>query len=87
VDEAGIRPQPRHHDLRHGTEMNPVQLDTSTAATDTIAYVATDSQGLTATSTRTVIFESIALPAPASPSASSTEATTTEPHSSPHFLK
>jgi hypothetical protein len=32
--------------------MNPVQLDTSTAATDTIAYIATDSTGLTSTSTR-----------------------------------
>jgi hypothetical protein len=35
--------------------MNPVQLDTSTVATDTIAYVATDQSGLTSTSTRTVV--------------------------------
>jgi hypothetical protein len=32
-------------------------LDTSSAATDTIDYVATDSAGLTATSTRTVLIE------------------------------
>jgi hypothetical protein len=37
--------------------LNPVQLDTSTMATDTIAYVATDSAGLISTSTRTVIIE------------------------------
>ena len=41
----------------NGIEMNPVQIDTSAAATDTIDYVATDSPGLTATSTRTVIVE------------------------------
>jgi hypothetical protein len=41
----------------NGAPMNPVQLDTSTAATDTIAYVATDSAGLTSTSTRTVIIQ------------------------------
>jgi hypothetical protein len=39
----------------NGTPMNPVQLDTTTAATDTIAYVATDQAGLTATTTRTVV--------------------------------
>jgi hypothetical protein len=32
-------------------------LDTSAAATDTINYVVTDSQGLTSTSTRTVIIQ------------------------------
>jgi hypothetical protein len=48
-------------------------------ATDTIDYVATDSAGLTATSTRTVIIEAAnapsivpAPPAPASPSAAAT---------------
>jgi hypothetical protein len=39
----------------NGTEVNPVQLDTSTATTDTIDYVATDQNGLTATTTRTVV--------------------------------
>jgi hypothetical protein len=41
----------------NGIETNPVQIDTSTAATDTIDYVATDSQGLTSTSTRGVIIQ------------------------------
>jgi hypothetical protein len=41
----------------NGTPMNPVQLDTTQAATDTIQYVATDSTGLTSTSTRTVIIQ------------------------------
>jgi hypothetical protein len=39
----------------NGSPMNPIQFDTSIVATDTIAYVATDSAGLTSTSTRTVI--------------------------------
>jgi hypothetical protein len=43
--------------LVNGTAMNPVQLDTTQAATDTIDYVATDQSGLTSTSTRTVIIE------------------------------
>jgi hypothetical protein len=50
--------------------MSPVEIDTSTAATDTIAYVATDQSGLTSTSTRTVI-----VAAPANENA----ATTTQP--------
>jgi trimeric autotransporter adhesin len=41
----------------NGTEMSPVQIDTSVAATDTIDYVVTDQNGLTSTSTRTVIVE------------------------------
>jgi hypothetical protein len=41
----------------NGTEMSPVQIDTSAVATDTIDYVVTDSQGLTSTSTRAVIIE------------------------------
>lgn len=45
----------------NGVPMSPIQIDTSAAATDTIDYVVTDSQGLAATSTRTVIIE----PAPA----------------------
>jgi spore maturation protein SpmA len=39
----------------NGTEMRPVQINTSTAATDTIDYVVTNQTGLTGTSTRTVI--------------------------------
>jgi hypothetical protein len=43
--------------------MNPIQLDTTQAATDTIQYVATlpaqagDQSGVTSTSTRTVIIQ------------------------------
>ncbi len=43
-----------------GVETNPVQIDTSQAATDTIDYVATDQSGFTSTSTRTVIIEPVA---------------------------
>jgi spore maturation protein SpmA len=39
----------------NGIEMSPVQIDTSTAATDTIDHVVTNQSGLTTTSTRTVI--------------------------------
>ena len=55
--------------------MSPGQLDTSQAATDTIDYVATDQNGLTSTSTRTVIIE--AAPSIVPTDASSTDATTT----------
>jgi hypothetical protein len=41
----------------NGAPMNPIQIDTSTVATDTIQYVVTDSVGLTSTSTRTVIIQ------------------------------
>ena len=34
----------------NGIQMSPVQIDTSAVATDTIDYVATDQDGLTATS-------------------------------------
>jgi hypothetical protein len=49
-------------------------LDTSTAATDTMAYVATDQSGITSTSTRTVIIQapSIVPSADASSTATST---------------
>jgi hypothetical protein len=54
----------------NGVAMNPLQIDTSQVATDTIAYVVTDSQGLTSTSTRIVIVE-----APASSDTSSSSDT------------
>jgi hypothetical protein len=41
----------------NGVAITPVHIDTSQAATDTIDYVATDQNGLTSTSTRTVIVE------------------------------
>jgi hypothetical protein len=59
----------------NGAPMNPVQIDTSTAATDTIDYVATDSTGLSSTSTRTVIIQARSI-VPAD-NASSTTATST----------
>jgi len=60
----------------NGSEMNPVQIDTSTAATDTIAYVATDQNGLSSTTTRTVIVEAAPSIVP-SADASTTQATST----------
>jgi LysM repeat protein len=41
----------------NGVLENPIVVDTSEPATDTISYVATDSQGLSASSTRTVIIQ------------------------------
>jgi Domain of unknown function (DUF5011) len=41
----------------NGVDTDPVEIDTSTAATDTIDYVATDQNGLASTSTRTVIIQ------------------------------
>jgi hypothetical protein len=41
----------------NGALVSNIVLDTSAAATDTIDYAVTDSQGLTSTSTRTVIIE------------------------------
>jgi hypothetical protein len=40
-----------------GALVSNITIDTSAAATDTIDYVATDSAGNTATSTRTVVVE------------------------------
>ena len=50
----------------NGTLVSNIVLDTSAVATDTIDYVATDSAGLTATTTRTVLIESAANTATAS---------------------
>jgi hypothetical protein len=61
----------------NGAPMNPVQLDTSTTATDTIAYVATDQNGLTSTSTRTVIIEAAPSIVPAQDASTTTQATFT----------
>ena len=54
----------------NGTLVSNVDIDTSQVATDTIDYVATDTDGLTATSTRTVIIEAAAA---ASSTATSTQ--------------
>ena len=62
----------------NGAPMNPVQIDTSTVATDTIDYVATDQSGLTSTTTRTVIIEAADAPSIVpSDAASTTDATST----------
>jgi hypothetical protein len=44
----------------NGTSVNTIQVDTTQAATDTIQYVVTAPQGLTSTSTRTVIIDAAA---------------------------
>jgi hypothetical protein len=60
----------------NGAPMNPIKIDASTMATDTIQYVATGSAGLTSTSTRTVIIEAADAPSIVpSADASTTEAT------------
>jgi hypothetical protein len=57
----------------NGVAMSPVQIDTSEAATDTIDYVVTDQNGLTSTSTRTVIVQAPTAPDISTDSASSTQ--------------
>ncbi len=54
----------------NGIETSLMQIDTSEVATDTIDYVATDTAGLTATSTRTVLIEAATV---ATTSATSTQ--------------
>ena len=49
----------------NGALVSNIVLDTSAVATDTIDYVATDTAGNTATSTRTVVIESPAAAEPA----------------------
>lgn len=58
------------HTFLNGSLMNPLAIDTTAPATDTIDYVVTDQNGFTSTSTRTVIIQ-----APSGPGASSTDAT------------
>ncbi|MDR3571053.1 MAG: tail fiber domain-containing protein [Candidatus Pacebacteria bacterium] len=65
------------HTFVNGIKSEPVQIDTTQVATDTIDYVVTDQNGITSTSTRTVI---VAAPQPivTTSSASSTDATSTD---------
>jgi hypothetical protein len=49
----------------NGALVSNIVIDTSTAATDTVDYVAADGAGNTATSTRTVVIESPAAAEPA----------------------
>jgi hypothetical protein len=60
-----------------GALVGNIVLDTSAAATDKIDYVANDGQGLTSTSTRTVIVEPATVPPPASSANASSSATST----------
>jgi hypothetical protein len=59
-----------------------IVLDTSSQATDTIDYVATDSAGQTSTSTRNILIQ----PAAQVPAACSTEATSSASGNPPHRL-
>ena len=43
----------------NGTLVSNIAIETTQVATDTIDYVATDTDGLAATSTRTVIIEAV----------------------------
>jgi hypothetical protein len=61
----------------NGALVSNIGLDTSAVATDTIDYVATDTLGNTATSTRTVIVEAQASSPPAVSSATTSAATST----------
>jgi hypothetical protein len=63
----------------NGTLTSNIVIDTSQVATDTIDYVATDTTGLTATSTRIVVIEAVPAPTvtPSASTASSTEASST----------
>jgi hypothetical protein len=68
----------------NGELVSNIVLDTSAVATDTIDYVASDQNGRTATSTRTVIVEPVDTitarpPAASTASSATTEATTTTP--------
>jgi len=58
--------------------MSPITIDTSAAATDTIDYVVTDQNGLTSTSTRTIVIEPAASPPPASAATSSSATSTSQ---------
>jgi hypothetical protein len=61
----------------NGALVSNIVIDTSAVATDTVDYVATDSRGNAATSTRTVIVEAqVSLP-PAASSATTSAATST----------
>ena len=60
----------------NGAPVSTIMIDTSAVATDTIDYVVTDQNGLTSTSTRTVIVEPATTPSAPTTSASLSEATT-----------
>ena len=61
----------------NGVAMSPIVVNAGTPATDTIAYVVTDQNGLTSTSTRAVIIEPAATAPPPASVATSSAATST----------
>jgi hypothetical protein len=61
----------------NGKLVSNIVIDSSQVATDTIDYVATDSAGLTSTSTRIVLIEALAIPSVVPMNNASTTATTT----------
>jgi hypothetical protein len=61
----------------NGALVSNIVLDTSAAATDTIDYVVTDSQGLTSTSIRTIIIEAADDNQPSSTAANATSTAAT----------
>jgi hypothetical protein len=60
-----------------GAPMNPIVIDTTQAATNTIQYVATDQSGLAATSTRMVVIEAAPSIVPTADASMTTQATST----------
>jgi hypothetical protein len=84
TDLGAIVTDNQAHDLGYktfldGALVSNIIIDTTQVATDTIDYVATDTWGNTATSTRTIIIDAAAT----LPSIASTPATSTTASSSP----
>jgi hypothetical protein len=61
----------------NGTLVSNIVIDTDSVATDTIEYVAIDSAGNSATSTRALIIEAAPIAAPTTATTSSTTASST----------
>jgi hypothetical protein len=85
TDLGAIVPDNQGHDLGYktfldGALVSNIIIDTTQVATDTIDYVATDTWGNTATSTRTVIIEAAPsiVPAATQQSIATTTGTTTQ---------
>ena len=84
ADLGAIATDSQGHDLSYRTFINgilagDIVIDTSATATDTIDYVATDTWGNTATSTRTVIIEAVAATVVATDANTATSSATSSP--------
>ena len=82
TDLGAIVTDNQGHDLGYktfldGTLVSNIVIDTTQVATDTIDYVATDTWGNTATSTRTVVIDANPIVATTPPSAAGVIATST----------